>query len=162
MTVVSRSIGRVVNARGILLLSLICLLSACAGVHVSRLESDADYRGGVRFYRPEPYILVTADSDTDKLKGTIVWLPNMKKEYVVTWTTGLGTVSPGITLQDGWNLTGLAATADSKTAEIMTAISGVLSSVRTKGIRAIDGPGIYRLVFNPASGELAGIKRVIE
>jgi hypothetical protein len=47
---------------------------------------------------------------------------------VATWQTGLGTVNAQLTLPDGWNLVGFTGQADSKTAEIITATSGLIPS----------------------------------
>jgi hypothetical protein len=111
------------------------IVSGCAQVQVTRLAKDTDYKDGVRFYRPRPYLWVTVakeEATGDLLKATIIWLPDYSQEYVATWRTGLGAVNAQLTLQDGWNLIGLTGQADSKTADIITAMSGLVPSIAGK------------------------------
>jgi hypothetical protein len=130
---------------------LLAIASGCAQVQVTRLEKPTDYKQGVRFYRPRPYLWVTdakEEATGDKFrKVTIIWLPDMTQEYVATWQTGLGTVNAQLTLQDGWNLIGLTGQADSKTAEIINAVSGLIPSIA--GVR------IFRDAEKDTKDELA-------
>ncbi len=54
-------------------------LAGCAGVSVQRVASEADYKGGVRFYRPQPYLLVTDAKGA--IETSVVYLPKMTEEY---------------------------------------------------------------------------------
>jgi hypothetical protein len=59
----------------------------------------------------------------------LVYLPDMSKPMAMSEHTGLfGTAEMKPSLQDGWMLTSLDATADSKTAETLTAIASLVSA----------------------------------
>ena len=64
----------------------------------------------------------------------LVYLPDKTKPMAMSVRTGLfGTASMKPGLQDGWMLTSLDASADSKTAETLTAIASIVSSAATAG-----------------------------
>jgi len=64
----------------------------------------------------------------------LVYLPDKTKPMAMSVRTGLfGTASMKPGLQDGWMLTSLDASADSKTAETLTAIASLVSSAATAG-----------------------------
>ena len=92
-------------------------------------------------------------------------------------------------LQDGWMLTSLDASADSKTAETLTAIASLVSSASTAGAGAavkgnkfkmneqeLNGgpenppdfskqilkPGLYKFVYDESSGRLTGLRCITE
>lgn len=50
-------------------------------------------------------------------------------QYEIQAHPGLVSVTMNPTLKEGWNLAGLSATADSKTAELITAAAGLANSV---------------------------------
>jgi hypothetical protein len=56
-------------------------------------------------------------------------LPDFSEEYAIDIRTGFGTNHTQITLEDGWNLTSVNAELDSKTAENITAVAQLLSSI---------------------------------
>jgi hypothetical protein len=115
----------------------------------------------------------------------LVYLPDQTKPMAMSVRTGLfGTASMKPALQDGWMLTSLDASADSKTAETLTAIASLMSSVSTGGAsaaakggkstvtatsneaqtiedisRQILKPGLYKFVYN-TNGELTGLRPV--
>jgi hypothetical protein len=76
---------------------------------------------GVRFFRPYPYLWITA-SDKGACQMSIVYLPKMDEEYIITADAGIGSVNMGPHLTNGWSLTALTAGADSKANEMVTAI----------------------------------------
>ena len=66
------------------------------------------------------------------------------------------------TLKDGWNLTGLSATADSKTAELITAATGLVGAVGKIPLVAAGQknpicPGLYPLLIDHTSGLISGV-----
>src|SRR5882724_5674181 len=106
---------------------LLCLAAAfigCAGVSVTRLDSEAKYEGGVRFYRPQPYLLVSNFS-TGERQASIVYLPKKNEEYVLKVHSGLGDVDAKATFDEGWNLTELGDSRRSGTADLLTAMGGL-------------------------------------
>ena len=130
----------------------------CSTVEVRPL--DGTYKDGLRFYRPEPYLLVTRDDD-GKIQSTIVYLPNKKEEYVVRAVPRLGTVDMKAALEGGWNLTSLGATIDTKIHETITALTGLAQATAgLKGRSVTDQPGLYKIEFDPATGSVSNIKRV--
>lgn len=115
----------------------------------------------------------------------LVYLPDKTKPMAMSVRTGLfGAASMKPALQDGWMLTSLDASADSKTAETLTAIASLMSSAATGGAGAaakggkpaltgqnlaetvkdfsdkILKPGLYKFVYDDASGQLIGLHAV--
>lgn len=138
-------------------------LSGCAGVSVYRISSDADYKGGVRFYRPQPYLMVTQARDT--LQTSIVYLPKINEEYAVRTRSGLGDVDSKATFDDGWNLTELGESRRSGTADLLTAVGGLGKAALSaaQGLlppSEILSPGLYAIQFDPKTGLAVRLRKV--
>lgn len=142
-------------------LGLVLVSSGCAGVGVTRLGKEGDYRDGIRFYRPQPYLLVSSKATGDR-QAQIVWLPKKDEEYVLRVRSGLGAVDAKFALQDGWNLTEYGESRDPGTADIVASILGVAKAA--EALVASGGgdltPGLYALVFDPATGLVTSARRV--
>jgi hypothetical protein len=157
-------------------------MTGCASVTVKKVPAgDLGNLEGIRFYRPTPYLLISdASNDSgdsarasekgpnasaNKVQFSIVWMPDLSQEYIIQAKPGLGSVSFNPTLENGWNLTGLNATADSKAAELLTALAGFIPKtlMGATSSRAPAGkPGMYRLLFQtdpnkPNFGQLVGV-----
>ncbi len=99
------------------------------------------------------------------LQFTVVWMPDLSQEYIIRARPGLGSVAFNPTLENGWNLTGLNASADSKTAELLTALAGFMPKALTGAGgpgAARFKPGMYRFLFQtdankPNYGQLVGV-----
>jgi hypothetical protein len=146
-----------------LVLPCLLFLSACAGVTVDRVRSDADYRGGVRFYRPQPYLLVTDAKGA--IETSIVYLPKTSEEYVLRVRPGLNGVDAKANFDQGWNLTSLGDARTNGAAEILTAVGGLARSAAAfQGALAEPAeplaPGLYAIEFDPATGLASGLRRV--
>lgn len=145
-----------------LLILAVALLTACAGVRVSRLTPGNDRVEGVRFYRPAPYLLVAMD-DKGVLRASLIYLPKMNEEYVVQVKPGIGSAEAKFKLEDGWNLTEFGATSDSKTAELVTSLTGLLQAAAAE-LKAAGAPspapGLYAFVFDPSTGLVSGLKLI--
>ena len=142
----------------------IFLTIGCAGVEISKITPENPYKEGLRFYRPYPYVWVTKDKDGD-LQGIIVWLPDRSEEYVIRVKSGIGSVDSKFTLQDGWNLTGLNETRDSKTPEMINALRGSLkdlTGILKKAREEEFHPGLYMLLFDDQTGLINGLKPVVQ
>jgi len=137
------------------------LVSGCAGVTVVQCAGQAcgDNVEGLRFYRPQHYLLVTVVLDEAKNPVSndfkIIVLPDRTKEYVIRQTSGFGTVSITPTLTDGWNLTSLATSVDTKISEFITALAGagILGAAETNLLRIEQMPklaeaGLYKLIWD--------------
>jgi len=89
----------------------------------------------------------------------------MSQENIIQAKSWIGSVTFNPTLENGWNLTGLNATADSKTAELLTSVAGFIPKSLLSTGGAEPGqikPGMYRLLFEtdpkkPNYGQLIGI-----
>ena len=152
-------------ARGkVILTILFCLVAGCARVDITKISPDHPYQGGIRFYRPHPYLWVTKDKD-GSLKGTIHWLPNKNEEYVIKVKSGVGTAETKFTLENGWNLTQFGETRDSKTPEMIEALSGSLKDV-TEVFKILRNeelhPGLYLFVFDDKTGLITDLKPVFQ
>jgi hypothetical protein len=135
--------------------------AGCASVAVTRLTKDADYREGIRFYRPQPYLLVsTKGSDR---AAQIVWLPKKDEEYVLRVRQGLGAVDAKFALQDGWNLTEFGESRDPQTADFLGGAIGLAKTVEALALPPSFGdlpPGLYGIEFDAATGLVRGIRRI--
>jgi hypothetical protein len=154
-----------------------------AKVHGPDVEGSKTQTSGVLFYRPRPYLMVTqgpaskeqpADkpsvppgagtADKPALGGAlnveIIWLPDYSQEYEIQVHPGLGSVTMNPTLKDGWNLTGLSATADSKTAELITAATGLAKAIPFAARTAGQKPsctGLYPIGMDRTTGLITGV-----
>jgi hypothetical protein len=143
---------------------------------------------GVLFYRPRPYLMVTeapppkdsqplggapiarldmnsqdkpTQPEAQQLSVQIVWLPDYSQEFEIRAHPGLGSVTMNPTLKDGWNLAGLSATMDSKTAELITAATGLAKAFPMgplkSGAQKPYCAGLYPLKFDRSSGLITGV-----
>lgn len=103
----------------------VCFLTGCAQVRVTHVKAD-DRSGGVHFYEPRPYVLVTRAGDT--LTNQILWLPDPSRRYQVEIIPGWGTVDGSVKLQHGWMLETLGAQTDSKIPETISAVGGLVTA----------------------------------
>lgn len=148
--------------------TVVCLvailwMSGCASVVIRKVPVGNAAIEGIRFYRPRPYLMVSESTTESKpasgakvsdsipaLQFTIVWLPDLSQEYAIQGKPGLGSIEYAPTLENGWNLTAMSAKADSKTAELLTAIAGFIPQAKAAasaaGPPAIK-PGMYPFVF---------------
>lgn len=148
--------------RASVLMVLSVLTSACARVMITRVTDSTPYKDGLRFYRPDLYLLVTMDKDS-ALQTSVISLPNRSQEYVLRTTAGLGATSLSATLEGGWNLTELGSTVDTKVPETITALAGapILTAFRNvEGEQQSLKPGLYRFVFDDNTGIVCCLQRV--
>jgi hypothetical protein len=149
-----------------LLIISLSFVTACAEVEIRPLKPDERFDGskqvqtdkyykteGVRFFRPYPYLWITA-SEKGACEMSITYLPKFDEEYVITPEAGIGSVMMAAQLTNGWSLTTISATADSKAHEMVTAIGNLTGNIAkaAAGQPSIVagkefGPGLYRLVF---------------
>ena len=145
-----------------LVLPCLLLLTACAGVAVERIHSESDYKGGVRFYRPQPYLLVTDAKGA--IETSIVYLPKMSEEYALRVRAGINDVDAKATFDQGWNLTSIGDARTNGTADILTAVGGLAKSAAGfQGALAAGeelAPGLYAIEFDPGTGLASGLRRV--
>ncbi|HET7452074.1 MAG TPA: hypothetical protein VFL12_04995 [Thermoanaerobaculia bacterium] len=136
------------------------LCAACGSVAVTRLAKDADYREGIRFYRPQPYLLVSAKG-TDRA-AQVVWLPKKDEEYVLRVRSGMGSVDAKFALQDGWNLTEYGESRTPETSDLIGAAAGVAKAAEglVAGPRGELEPGLYAIEFDPATGLVRALRRI--
>jgi uncharacterized protein YceK len=144
----------------IIVLIIIVMIAGCSKVEITKI-SDSTYTDGLRFYRPDLYLIVTSDAGTTKT--SVIALPNKNEEYVVRPVARIGTVDANATLTDGWNLTQLGAKVDTKVPEMIGALTGTLSAVvTTTEKRTIKEtplqPGLYRINFE--NGVVSGITKI--
>ena len=144
-------------------LAALCLasLGGCASVGVTRLSKDADYREGIRFYRPQPYLLVSTKGS--ERSAQVVWLPKKDEEYVLRVRSGLGAVDAKFALQDGWNLTEFGESRDPQTGDILGGAIGLAKTV--EALAAPPGsddlpPGLYAIEFDSATGLVRALRRI--
>lgn len=136
------------SAKTILCSVILTFITGCAHMNVTKTRLPKgvdDEETGFRFYRPAPYLLVSAvppvenkekEKEDDKLKAddggepagptysySIVWLPDKSQEYRIDFKSGFGTIETNFELENGWNLTSFGQTQDSKVADVITGLA---------------------------------------
>ena len=156
----------------IFLLSLMIICS-CAKVTVSPVDQNSPYSEGIRFYRPHPYLLVTEKlaSQGRTLEGNIIYLPQMKEEYVIDVKSGIGKVDAKFKLEHGWRLTDFGEVRDSKAPEMIEAFSDLLPEMNDLFVKSIApakqmqekklAPGLWRFEFDQ-NGYVKDLIKIIE
>jgi len=149
----------------------------------------ADPTKGNNTTTPAPASDTSFYEHTTQYAIKLIYLPDKTKPMAMSEHTGLfGSSEMKPALQDGWMLTSLDATADSKTSETLTALASLIGSVASatpagaaakaaspaKGTalntesvnlsEALTGshmlrPGLYEFVYN-SDGTLKGLKHV--
>lgn len=140
------------------------LVVACSHVSITRVTAEHPYASGLRFHRPWPYLLVTVDRN-DVTQAQVVYLPDLSEEYVIEPKVRLGSVEVKATLEQGWQLTSLGASADPRVPETIDAVASLLGAASSTGVAPRPGggtfplaPGLYRLLY--AGGHVAGAEPV--
>jgi len=136
----------------------------CAGVRIIKITHENPHEEGIRFYAPHPYLWVTEDT-SGSLQATIVWLPNKSEEYAIRVKSGIGSVDTKFTLENGWNLTQFGQTMDSKTPELITALTGSLKDIKGIFEKVSEEElhvGLYMFIFDEKTGLVSEIKPVIQ
>ncbi len=134
-------------------------LAGCTPFTVTRLHAPEDDTEGIRFYRPRPYVLVTA---TDKGPAVaVVSLPDPSEEYVIRHKQGLGSSQFTAKLADGWNLVEIGHSADSRLPETLTALGALTAATGAfamKGPAEALTPGLYEIVFDNKT--ITGLRKI--
>lgn len=113
----------------------LCLLAMCGcAPRVIVRQSPTAEDEGIRYYRPKPYLLISAlQKDTtaspDYVSITLDYLPDFSEEYSINVRPGLGIADVNVGLQDGWNLVSLNQKLDSQTDENIKATGELLKSI---------------------------------
>jgi hypothetical protein len=143
---------------------LLFFISGCAGVRIVKITPQNPYEEGIRFYAPHPYLWVTKDT-SGNLQASIVWLPNKSEEYAIRVKSGIGAIDTKFTLENGWNLTQFGETMDSKTPELITALTGSLKDIKGIFEKVSEEElhvGLYMFIFDEKTGLVSEIKPVIQ
>ena len=137
----------------LLILIVVCMASyACSHVAINKIDDSHPYTSGVRYFRPAPYIFVTCE-DEGKAQWQLIQLPNEGEEYVIRPVVGLGSMTYQLSLDQGWNLTGLGPnTSESGTSSLISALAPLVTALRTNGdpnalVPAACEPKLYPLKF---------------
>jgi hypothetical protein len=158
--------------------------AAGTGTQASTTPSDSSKGSGGS---PSPTSDTSFSMFTKQYGVKLVYLPDFEKPMAISENPGLfGTASMKPSLTDGWMLTSLDASGDSKTAETIGAVASLIGSLTGAGggsaakgatTKATGGgapgvtqpgakpppspnvlePGLYRLDYDPVTGKLTGI-----
>jgi hypothetical protein len=148
--------------KSISILAAVLCLASCSIMQIERV-TEKSYKDGLRFYRPEPYLVVTVTPEKG-LNNTIIWLPNYNEGYVLRPKGGFGSSEISATLENGWNLTDLGLVRDSKVPETISSITGAVSTAAevfkfdAAAKEKILVPGLYRIIFT--NGIVSGLERI--
>ncbi|MFL9910433.1 hypothetical protein [Paraburkholderia sp. RL17-337-BIB-A] len=114
----------------------------------------------------------------------LIYLPDMSRPMVLQQHPGIGSTQLNASLQNGWMLTSISGSADSKTAETLASIGSLISAAKGGGGSGGTGsattskkgggregnpvqtpvlpPGLYRLVFDKVTGGLINVCQVVK
>jgi len=135
-------IGITLSAFGILVMSI----GGCRAVHVTKIDPSSYEAGdtlpGVVYYKPEPYLRVIVAPKKDangrvvgkETKVDVLYLPNMKHAYAINSDVSGGQNTLDLTLENGWNLTGLKGTTDPQIDEGIEALAEVVGSFQDEAL----------------------------
>lgn len=117
----------------LILLSLTTIVPGCTPKIIVRQHPTADDQG-IRYYRPKPYLLISAlskdaNASADYVSITLDYLPDFAEEYSISVKPGLGVADVSIGLEDGWNLVSINQKLDSQTDETIKATGELLKAV---------------------------------
>lgn len=130
-------------------IACLCIVTALVGCapRVRVRKNPTDHDTGVRYYRPKPYLLITPAVETagsgeaavstpsDKyVTLELKYLPDFSEEYSINVSPGLGVANVEISLEEGWNLTGINQQLDSKFSENLQAVGSLIGAVAPKGL----------------------------
>jgi hypothetical protein len=111
----------------------------------------------------------------------LIYLPDYSRPMVLQQSAGIGSTTMKPTLQNGWMLTTLDSSADSKVAETLSSVASIIGATHggsggsggSKSGGAAGGgaageapvppvlpPGLYRLYFDPSTGVLTKLCKV--
>ncbi|HYV65478.1 MAG TPA: hypothetical protein VE964_04495 [Myxococcales bacterium] len=136
---------------------VVAVMGGCARLEI-KPAADANTEG-LHFYRPAPYVVI---SNGDKgCQINVIYLPNPDQEFVIVPHAGLGSVAFKPTLQDGWNLTAIDSTVDSKGVDLLNAIASFIPGAgKAAGGAPEAAPtcpiGLYRLSMQCLRSSAAG------
>lgn len=119
-------------------------------VNVATEQTTTNEPPGQQF--PKERKVTTATGSIDKrttYKIEFVYLPDPSQEYIIQWKSGwIGSIHPKFTLTDGWNLASFEANINTGlTASI--SLQGTLSHAVKGMVAGFEGPGLYKLKFDP-------------
>ncbi len=143
---------------GTICVVLALLGAGCATVSIEKVTGGQP-QAGLHFYRPEPFLLVTADNK--QLSTRVIYLPNRAEEYVVRTHAYFAKQEFNAKLQDGWNLVDFGHTADTTPAATLDAVNGTIGTFvlpRDPAVSSLLAPGLYRFVYR--GGALTGLEPV--
>ena len=123
------------------------LMSKPSEVLVTKIEGGKTSRG-LRFYRPDHYLLV-ADGKDGQSTVSVIALPNTKEEYEVYATPGWSKVDLKVTLDGGWNLTSLGASTEPQAPTMVTSLGGLVTkeAFTAQAGEGAGRPTLYRIEF---------------
>lgn len=134
--------------RHLVLLTIVALVAAGCVPRTFVRKNPLPNDKGIRYYRPKPYLkvapfvnAVTGEASTTQVAIDLVYMPDFSEEYAIHARSGFGINNTSITLDQGWNLTGLDVQLDSQTDENLTALGSLISSLPTTGAGLSRGTG---------------------
>lgn len=151
------------------------LVSGCANVDVQRVVDP--YQPGIRYWRPSLYLVLqntVTKEGTQTCEVKTLTLPDKTQEYAISFSPGIGVADVSPTLHEGWRLDAMSAKLDSKAAENLNAIAGLLKSAAPGGLIAAPAAltkaspssqkpcsGVFKVMYDDETGEFKGFKPVL-
>jgi hypothetical protein len=150
------------------------VIMSCASYKIFPIDGENKNQEGLRFYKPQPYLLVSYTSQAASTKAVgaaaatvtqtdltldykLIFLPDYTQGFVMQRRGGMGTVDASVKLTDGWMLTELGMKTDSQVPQTIEALSkliptlpGLKGAVLAPGgpPPAADPSGLYKISFD--------------
>ena len=137
-------------------------MPGCASVKVRPLSCEGDYKEGVLFYAPAPYLLI-ANGKEGEVTATIVMLPDKsRRPRNITWSNGwFGKAEPKFNLAGGWNLTAFDSKADSGFSDAVAAFGELIKVAGERGLQKVSLPQLLPIMWSPPADGVPGKWRII-
>jgi hypothetical protein len=105
-----------------------CIIYGCSSVQIYS-DSNQKNKTGLKFYNVKPYILVELKSEKDlTVKTSVIYLPDLANPQYLIVKPGMGSNELKMAFTNGM-LNSYGLTSDSKVAETITSLAGLISKI---------------------------------
>lgn len=113
------------SERSLILLAVLLIFQACATI---KFYSDPELKNetGLRYYTVKPYLLVELKAEKDKIKSTIIYLPDLSNPQYVVAKTGMGKTDLKLAFTNS-SIASYGAVSQSMVSETLESVASMLS-----------------------------------
>lgn len=109
----------------LMMLAGICIIQGCATI---KFYSDPGLKNetGLRYYTVKPYLLVELKAEKDKIKSTVIYLPDLANPQYVVAKTGMGKTDLKLAFTNS-AIVSYGAVSQSMVSETLESVASMLS-----------------------------------